>query len=101
MQVLTSFRPLKKFPLANCSETIEVHAKFNPEVAKVIANIYTDIIRLKTPNASEPILLEIYKLNTMPMPLVMKEVQVKSIPLIKKTFVFFKISPFNIYVFKN
>lgn len=96
-QVLTAFRPSKKLPLANCSETIEVHAKLSPEEARVIANIYTDIINVNMPNASEPILLEIYKLNTIPIPVIIKEVHVKSNPFIKKIFVFFKISPFNLY----
>lgn len=38
-QLLTAFKPSKKFPFANCSETIQVQARLNPEVAKVMANI--------------------------------------------------------------
>ena len=57
-QLLTAFKPSKKFPLANCSETMHVQARPNPEVAKVIENIYTDMTRLNIPIASDPILLE-------------------------------------------
>ena len=36
-QLFTAFKPSKKFPFANCSETIQVQARLNPEVARVIA----------------------------------------------------------------
>ena len=39
MQDLTAFKPSKKFCLANCSETIQVHAIPKPEVVIVIKNI--------------------------------------------------------------
>ena len=38
MQLRTAFKPSKKFPLANSSETIQVQARLKPEVAKVTAN---------------------------------------------------------------
>ena len=98
-QLLTAFKPSKKFPFANCSETMQVQARLNPEVARVIANIYTDMTKLNTPTASEPILLETYKLNTIPILFMIKAVIVKIKPFIRKIFVFFKISPFNKYVF--
>jgi len=50
--------------------------------------------RLKTPTASEPILFDTYKLNNMPMLLMMNAVRVKTKPLIRKIFVFLKLSPF-------
>lgn len=37
-QLLTAFKPLKKFPFVNCSETRQVQARLSPEVANVIAN---------------------------------------------------------------
>ena len=80
---------------------MHVQAIANPEVAKVTANKYTDITKLNTPTASDPILLEIYKLNTMPMLFIMKAVIVNIIPLIKKIFVFLKISPLKRYWFIN
>ena len=39
IHVFTAVRPFKKSFLANCSETIEIQAMFNPDVAIVIANI--------------------------------------------------------------
>ena len=57
-QLLTAFRPSKKFPFANCYDTKYVQARLRPEVASVIKNIYTDITRENTPTASEPILFE-------------------------------------------
>lgn len=58
IQLLTAFRPSKKFPFANSLDTKHVQARLSPEVASVIKNIYTDITREKTPTASEPILFE-------------------------------------------
>lgn len=55
--------------------------------------------KLNTPTASEPILLEMYRLNIIPILFMTKAVIVKIIPLIKKIFVFFKISPLNKYDF--
>ena len=101
MQVLTAFNPSKKLPLENCSETIHVHARLNPEVAKVIAKEYTDITKLNAPTASAPILLEIYILNTIPILFIIKAVIVRIAPFIRKIFVFLKISPLNRYVFFN
>ena len=75
-----------------------MQARLRPEVARVTTNIYTDITKLKTPTASEPILFETYKPKTIPILLINSEVSVKIIPLIKNIFVFFKISPFNKYV---
>ena len=98
-QLLTAFKPFKKFPFVNCSETRQVQARLSPEVANVIANKYTDMTKLNTPTASEPILLEMYRLNIIPMLFMTKAEIVKIIPLIKKIFVFFKISPLNKYDF--
>ena len=98
-QLLTALKPSKKFPLANCSETRRVQARLNPEVASVVANIYTDMTKLKVPTASEPILLEMYKLNSIPILFIKKAVIIKINPFMRKIFVFFKISPFNLYVF--
>lgn len=92
-QLLTAFKPSKKLFLANCSETRHVQARLNPEVAKVMANRYTDITRLNTPTASDPILLEMYKLNIIPILFIMNDVMVRIVPLMKKIFVFFKVSP--------
>ena len=36
-QLFTAFRPSRKFPFVNCSETRLVQAKFKPEVASVTA----------------------------------------------------------------
>ena len=58
LQVRTAFNPLKKSRFANCSDTIEMQARFRPEVASVIANIYTDMTKSNTPTASEPILFD-------------------------------------------
>ena len=66
-------------------------------MATVTKNIYTDMTRLKIPTASAPILLETYKLKTMPIALIIKPVDVKISPFIKNIFVFFKISPLNRY----
>ena len=61
IELFTAFRPSKKFFWANCSETMQVQARLRPEVAIVTTNIYTDITKLKTPTASEPIFFETYK----------------------------------------
>ena len=98
-ELLTAFNPSKKFSLENCSETIQVQARLNPEVARITKNIYTDITKLNVPTASEQILLAIYRLNAIPILFIIREVIVRIVPLIKKIFVLFKISPFNKYVF--
>ena len=97
IQLFTAFKPLTKLHFANCSDTIQVHARPIPDVVIVTKNIYTDITKPKVPTASEPILLEIYKLNIILILLIIIAVKVKIIPLIKKIFVLFKISPFNNY----
>ena len=45
--------------------------------------------KLNTPTASEPILFDTYKLNTIPMALMINKVTVNMIPFIKKIFVLF------------
>lgn len=97
MQLFTAFNPLTNLLLANCSETIQVQARPIPDVVIVTKNMYTDITKPKVPTASEPILLEIYKLNTILILRIIIAVKVKIIPLIKKIFVRFKISPLNKY----
>lgn len=97
IQLFTAFKPLKKLLFANCSDTIQVQARPIPDVVIVTKNIYTDITKPKVPTASEPILLETYKLNIILILRMIIAVNVKIIPLIKNIFVLFKISPLNKY----
>lgn len=69
-----------------------MQARLRPDVAIVIKNIYTDIIRLNNPVASAPILFETYILNIIEMLLVRIAVIVSIRPLIIN---FFTLSPFN------
>ena len=97
IQLFTAFKPLTKLLLANCSDTIQVQARPIPEVVIVTKNKYTDITKLKVPTASEPILLETYKPKTILILRIIIAVKVKIIPLMKKIFVRFKLSPLNKY----
>ena len=98
MQLLTALNPLKKFSFENSSETIQVQARLKPEVAKVTAKRYTDITKLNTPTASEPILVDIYRLKAVPILFIINAQKVNIAPLIKNIFVLLKIPPLNKYV---
>ena len=80
--------PVFLFSNANFSETIQVTAIFKPEVATVIKNKYTAITKLKMPTASEPILLEIYILKINVTNLINNAVNVRIVPLIRKSLLF-------------
>ena len=99
LQLLTALKPLEKLPFANSLDTIVMQARFNPEVAIVIANIYTDITKSNIPTASEPILFDIYIPNIILILLITTFVIVNIEPLIRNFFVLFKISPFNFISF--
>ena len=52
IHVPTALKPFVKSFFSNCSDTIHVHARLIPEVANVMAKLYTDITKLKIPIAS-------------------------------------------------
>ena len=93
IQSFTILKLFIKLSFESSFETREVHARFKPEVARVIANMYTDIISPNTPIASVPILFEVYNPNAIPILLIAIFVTVSIEPLIKNFFVLFKISP--------
>ena len=76
---------------ANSSETIQVQARLIPEVAKVIAKVYTDMTKLNMPIASWPTLFATYMLKISPAPRIKSEDEVKIIPFTIKIFAFLKI----------
>ena len=75
------------------SDTILVEARFIPEVASVIANVYTDIIRPNRPILSAPTLFDTYTLKEMPIVCIKIAVAVSMTTLIKNSFAFLKKSP--------
>ena len=76
---------------ASSSEIIQVVARDIPEFAIVMKKLYTDITRVNIPSASEPILFEIYILNTKPRPLTKRVDKLKKKPFTKISFDFLKI----------
>ena len=101
---------IKHFLIANLVSVCSKRAVFStiirvteiliPEVARVIKNIYTDIIKLKAPRASAPTFLEIYILKEKATNLIKNEVIVNNKPFIKKIFKRLKIiTKTNIWAF--
>ena len=79
----------------NSSATILVDAKLIPELAIVIANIYTDIISPNSPIDSLPILLATYMSKNIEQELIINEVTINITVLNKKICIFFNyLSPF-------
>ena len=94
MHSFTAFWAPFSFFLAFSSEAILVTAKLIPEEARVIANVYTDIISWKIPTPSAPILFEIYTLNIIPILCISIAVAVKIVTFIIKSLAFLKLSPY-------
>ena len=82
---------LENSPRAISSDTILIHAKFIPDIARVVTKIYIAITNWYTPTASVPILLEIYTLKNIPIDCNNREVKVSIIPLYKKNLIFLKV----------
>lgn len=80
------------FDFAISSETILVAVKFIPEVASVIKNEYTDIINVKRPTPSAPILFDINTLKNIDIDCIIIDENVSIKIFIINNFAFLKIN---------
>ena len=78
---------------AIASDTSFVVARLMPDVARVTAREYTVDIRVKSPIASAPTVLEIYTLKLTPRALKSREVSVKIVPFKRNFLSLFILSP--------